>query len=124
MSMDIIILSLIAISLIPVVFPLGKRLTKESSRTVLLATHLSYTLCYLFLLYAAYFLELYFGLELGDLYYYLIFSVIMIILNVVMWFRNKFPLEVRKQYNYIYSVVNILSTAYLVTCLLESNLLE
>lgn len=122
--MYLIILSLLAISFIPVLFPFGKRLNKESNRNLLLATYLSYTLCYLFLLYAAYYLELYFGHELGDLYYYLIFSVIMIVLNVVMWFRNKFPLEVCKQYNYIFSAVNFLSTAYLVTCLLESNLLE
>lgn len=118
--MEIILIIILLLTFVPVIKPFGENKLDNSGQLILTGTYLFYLVLYLIFGYLVSFENLYFGYELGDLFYYLIFTVVIVSSNLCMGLRNK----TGKELKYFFSALNIISGIYLISMLHESNLIN
>ncbi len=116
--MEIIILIILLVTFIPVIKPFGEKKSGDLVQFILTGTYLFYLIVYLVFCYSALFRDLNLGYGLGDLFYYLIFTITIVISNLAMGMRFK----ASKELKYFFMAINIMGAIFLITTLFESNL--
>lgn len=122
MVATIIFFILLATSFIPVFRPFGQKRNTEKNggQLALISTYTIYLTIYLLFWYLVFFESLYLGYELGDVVYYLLFGLAMMFSNLGLGLRNKISNDAK----YVLATVNIFEIIFLVTKLLQSNLMD
>lgn len=113
--MKIVLLILLILTFVPVIKPFGLKTSDNKGNLVLTIPYILYFVSYLSFWYFALFEDLYFGYELGDLIYCLIFSLAMIFANFGMGLRNKLGLELK----YFFSILIVFANIWLITMIFK-----
>ena len=119
-EMETTLLIILLLTFVPVIRPFGKKQLKNSGQLLLTGVYLLYLILYLIFWYLVLFKDLNLGYELGNLFFYLIFTVAMVLSNLGMGFRNK----IGKELKYFFSALNIIAGIYLVKMIFESNMIK
>lgn len=118
--MQIFFLIILLLTFIPVIKPFGLKTSDNRGLLVLTISYILYFLSYLSFWYFTLFKDMYFGYELGDLIFYLIFSLTMIVANFGMGLRNKIGVE----FKYFFSTIIIIASIWIIIMIFKSNLLH
>ena len=112
-NMEILISILLLLTFIPVFLPFGQRSKDKKGLNTLIVSYVIYLLSFIILIYCAFFRDLYFGYELGDLIIYLVFTIIMVVSNFGIGLRNK----TGREFKYFFSTINTIASIYLIIML-------
>lgn len=113
--MEIILLTILLLTFIPVIKPFGLNSSENRGQLVLAISYILFFISYLIFWYLALFKDLYFGYELGDLFYYFIFYLAMIVANLGMGLRNRIGVE----FKYFFSAIILIANTWLITVILK-----
>ena len=110
--MKILFFALLLLSFIPIFWSFRQNQSDKRGQYI----YTAYLISFLVFMYCAIFRDLYFGYELGDLFFYSIFLFAMIISNLGIGLRKRIGRELK----YLFSTINIVATVYLILMLCKS----
>src|ERR1035437_9703734 len=104
--MKILFFALLLLSFIPIFWSFRQNQSDKRGQYILTITYTAYLISFLVFMYCAISRDLYFGYELGDLFFYSIFLFAMIISNLGIGLRKRIGRELK----YLFSTINIVAT--------------
>jgi len=118
--MEYFFLGLLLLSFIPIFIPFKRSSIDKRGKDILIITYLIYLILFLLLVYFVLIKELSFGFELGDLVIYAVSYLVMIIANLGLGLRNSTGKEIK----YIFSLINFITSIYIINMLTISNIMK
>lgn len=116
--MEFLIPFILISTLIPVFKPFGSVKSDKRGLPFLFFTYSLYLLTFLTFWHFSLFQDMHLGYELGDIVYYFIFTLTMVIANLSMGFRNKMGVEFR----YFISAIILIANIWMISMIFQSNL--